>query len=85
MRAISAGVGLAGSGKDTGFCMKFRKAECNLSHLARTQRFRKRGPIVCWRKILEELDPVATETQAAAVHRLGRCAAAAGFFFLSNA
>ena len=29
MRAISAGVGLAGSGKDTGFCMKFRKAECN--------------------------------------------------------
>ena len=29
MRAISAGVRLAGSGKDTGFCMKFRKAECN--------------------------------------------------------
>ena len=53
-----------------------------MSHLARTQRFRKRGPIVCWRKILEELDPVATETQAAAVHRLGRCAAAAGFLFI---
>ena len=47
--------------------------------------FESVGPFVCWRKILEELDPVATETQAAAVHRLGRCAAAAGFFFLSNA
>ena len=63
MRIISAGVGLAGSGKDTGFCMKFAKQNATLSHLARAQRFGKREPIFCWRKILEERDPVATETQ----------------------
>ena len=31
--------------------------------------FESVGPGVCWQKILEENDPVATETQAAAVHR----------------